>query len=107
MAELDAAEAGRVAQTNYVGAVPVLVPIGQRLRAQGPGALAMLSSVAAERPRRANSVYGSSKAALDAYGQGLADALVSSGARVMVVRPGFVHSKITVGGDPTPFSTRR
>jgi decaprenylphospho-beta-D-erythro-pentofuranosid-2-ulose 2-reductase len=105
LAERNAFEALRVVQTNYVGAVSVLVPIAQRLRAQGHGTLAILSSVAAERPRRSNFVYGSSKAGLDAFAQGLGDSLLGSGARVLVVRPGFVRSKMTAGRKPVPFAT--
>ena len=59
----------------------------------------------AERPRRANFVYGSSKAGLDAFCQGLGDSLVGSGARVVVVRPGFVRTKMTAGRAPAPFAT--
>jgi len=50
-------------------------------------------------------VYGSTKAGLDAFAQGLGDALIGSGARVMVVRPGFVHTRMTAGMDAQPFST--
>jgi decaprenylphospho-beta-D-erythro-pentofuranosid-2-ulose 2-reductase len=50
-------------------------------------------------------VYGSSKAGLDAFAQGLGDALVGTGVRCIVVRPGFVRSKMTTGLDPAPFST--
>ena len=65
----------------------------------------MLSSVAGERVRRANFVYGSSKAGLDAFAQGLGDSLAGSGASVLVVRPGFVASSMTAGLDPAPMST--
>jgi decaprenylphospho-beta-D-erythro-pentofuranosid-2-ulose 2-reductase len=105
LAEHDAAEALRVARTNYVGAISVMVPIAQRLRAQGHGTLVVLSSVAAERPRRSNFMYGSSKAGIDAFATGLGDSLMGSGARVVVVRPGFVRTKMTAGRDPVPFST--
>jgi decaprenylphospho-beta-D-erythro-pentofuranosid-2-ulose 2-reductase len=105
LAERDAAEALRVVRTNYVGAVSVLVPVAEHLRAQGHGTLVVLSSVAAERGRRSNFVYGSSKAGLDTFAQGLGDSLAASGARVLVVRPGFVRSKMTAGRQPVPFST--
>ncbi len=105
LAERDATEAVRIAQTNYVGAVSVLIPIARRLRMQGHGTLAVLSSVAAVRVRRANFIYGSSKAGLDAFAQGLGDSLIGSGARVLVVRPGFVRTKMTAGRDAAPFST--
>jgi decaprenylphospho-beta-D-erythro-pentofuranosid-2-ulose 2-reductase len=79
--------------------------VADRFRRQGHGTLVVLSSVAAERARKANYVYGSSKAGLDAFAQGLGDALVGTGARVMVVRPGFVHSRMTAGMASQPFAT--
>jgi decaprenylphospho-beta-D-erythro-pentofuranosid-2-ulose 2-reductase len=103
--ERDADAAVRVVETNFVGAVSVLVPIAERLRAQGHGAIVVLSSVAGERPRRANFVYGSSKAGLDAFAQGLCDALAGSGVDVLVVRPGFVRTKMTVGRAEPPLAT--
>ena len=50
-------------------------------------------------------MYGSTKAGLDAFFQGLGDALVGTGASVMIVRPGFVHTKMTEGQDPAPLAT--
>ena len=91
--------------TNYVGAVTAGLAAATRLREQGHGTIVVLSSIAGERARRSNFVYGSSKAGLDAFAQGLGDALVGSGVRVIVVRPGFVHSKMTTGLDPAPFAT--
>jgi len=91
--------------TNYVGAVSSALASARRLRDQGHGSIVVLSSVAGERARRSNFVYGSSKAGLDAFAQGLGDALVGTGVRVVVVRPGFVHSRMTKGLDPAPFST--
>jgi decaprenylphospho-beta-D-erythro-pentofuranosid-2-ulose 2-reductase len=91
--------------TNYVGAVSSGLAAAQALRAQGHGTIVVLSSVAGERARRSNFVYGSSKSGLDAFAQGLGDALVGSGVGVLVVRPGFVHSKMTAGLEPAPFAT--
>ena len=59
----------------------------------------MLSSVAAERPRASNAVYGAAKAGLDSLAQGLADAIAGSGVRVLVVRPGFVTHADDRGAD--------
>jgi decaprenylphospho-beta-D-erythro-pentofuranosid-2-ulose 2-reductase len=95
----------RTARTNYVGAVSVGLPIARRLREQGHGAIVVLSSVAGERVRRANFIYGSSKAALDAFAQGLGDSLVGSGVRVLIVRPGWVASRMTAGLAATPLAT--
>lgn len=103
--ERDAASAVAVARTNYLGGVSALTVLGERLRTQGHGALVVLSSVAGERVRRSNYVYGSTKAGLDGFATGLADALHGSGARVLVVRPGFVRSKMTDGMEDAPLST--
>lgn len=103
--ERDPAAAVAVARTNYLGAVSALTVLGERLRRQGHGALVVLSSVAGERVRRSNYVYGSTKAGLDGFATGLADALHGSGARVLVVRPGFVRSKMTEGMEDAPLST--
>lgn len=92
-------------QTNYTGVVSVSIPLVERLTRQGHGTLVYLSSVAGERVRKTNYVYGSSKAGMDAFAQGLGDSLAASGVRVMVVRPGFVHTKMTAGLDPAPLST--
>lgn len=91
-------------QTNYTGAVSALIPIVERMRVQGHGTIVLLSSVAAERARKSNFVYGSSKAGLDGFAQGLGDSLEGSGVRVMVVRPGFVRTKMTERLDPAPLS---
>jgi decaprenylphospho-beta-D-erythro-pentofuranosid-2-ulose 2-reductase len=50
-------------------------------------------------------VYGSSKAGLDTFSQGLGDRLAGSGVRVMIVRPGFVRTKMTAGLQPAPLAT--
>lgn len=95
----------RVATTNYVGAVSAGLAAARRLRAQGHGALVALSSVAGERVRRANFIYGSSKAGMDGFFQGLADSLAGTGVRVLIVRPGFVRTRMTAGMDEAPMAT--
>ncbi|MFI6039081.1 decaprenylphospho-beta-D-erythro-pentofuranosid-2-ulose 2-reductase [Streptomyces sp. NPDC051315] len=103
--ERDPVAAVRVAQTNYTGAVSSGLVAARALQAQGHGSLVVLSSVAGERARRANFIYGSSKAGLDAFAQGLGDALHGTGVHVMVVRPGFVRSEMTAELDEPPFAT--
>lgn len=103
--ERDPETAAAVLQTNFVGAASVGLHVAERLRRQGHGTLVVLSSVAGERARRSNFVYGSSKAGLDAFFQGLGDSLAGSGVRVLIVRPGFVHTKMTAGLPAAPFST--
>ena len=61
------------------------------MRQQGHGSIVMLSSVAGERVRRANPVYGATKAGIDGFAQGLGDSLVGDGVHMLIVRPGFVH----------------
>ncbi|GHB03620.1 decaprenylphospho-beta-D-erythro-pentofuranosid-2-ulose 2-reductase [Streptomyces chryseus] len=95
----------RVAQTNYTGAVSAGLVCAKALQNQGHGSLVVLSSVAGERARRVNFIYGSSKAGLDAFAQGLGDALHGTGVHVMVVRPGFVRSKMTAGLPDAPLAT--
>ena len=101
----DVSGAVGVLLTNVVAAGSLLLHAARRLRDGGGGALVVLSSVAAQRPRRANVVYGASKAGLDALAQGLGDALYEQGVHVLVVRPGFVHTRMTRGLPPAPLST--
>jgi decaprenylphospho-beta-D-erythro-pentofuranosid-2-ulose 2-reductase len=103
--EDDPAAAADLTTANYTGAVSTLLHAGRRLEEQGHGSIVVLSSVAGERIRKSNFVYGASKAGLDAFAQGLGDALADSGVTVTVVRPGFVRSSMTDGLDAPPLST--
>jgi len=85
--------------------VSALLHATPHLQRQGHGTIVVLSSVAGERVRAANFVYGSSKAGLDGFALGLGDALAPSGVRVMVVRPGFVHTRMTAHMDAAPMAT--
>jgi len=91
--------------TNFGAGVSCGLRVANLFRRQGHGTLVVLSSVAGVRARRDNYVYGASKAGLDAFAQGLGDALADAGARVVVVRPGFVHSRMTAGMAAAPFAT--
>ena len=75
----DPARAAELVTVNYTGAVSVGLAVAAQFRRQGHGRLVVLSSVAGERVRKANFVYGSSKAGLDGFAQGLGDALAGSG----------------------------
>jgi decaprenylphospho-beta-D-erythro-pentofuranosid-2-ulose 2-reductase len=103
--EHDPARAVRLAEVNYVGAVSIGLRVAAELREQGHGAIVVLSSVAGLRARRSNFVYGSSKAGVDAFAQGLGYSLHDSGVRVIVVRPGFVRTQMTAGMDDAPLAT--
>jgi decaprenylphospho-beta-D-erythro-pentofuranosid-2-ulose 2-reductase len=98
-------DAVEVLQVNAVGAGSLLLQAAKGLRDRGGGVLVVLSSVAAERPRRANAVYGASKAALDSVAQAVGDDLHEEGVRVLVVRPGFVRTRMTAGLAPAPMAT--
>jgi decaprenylphospho-beta-D-erythro-pentofuranosid-2-ulose 2-reductase len=100
--DVDAAVA--LARTNYVGPVASGVALADLVQRQGHGVIVALSSVAGERPRRSNFVYGSTKAGFDAFYVGLGEALRPAGGRVLVVRPGFVRSRMTEGLDPAPLA---
>lgn len=94
----------QTAQINYVGQMAMGEKIVDRMRAQGHGVLVVLSSVAAERPRADNYLYGSTKAGLDAWANGIADSLVGSGVRVLVVRPGKVRTRMSVDSPDAPMT---
>ena len=102
--EQDPVAAGHDAAVNFAGAVASGLAVARALRTQGHGVLVVLSSVAGQRPRRANFVYGAAKAGVDAFARGLDEALRGSGARVLIVRPGFVHTKMSAGLQAAPFS---
>jgi decaprenylphospho-beta-D-erythro-pentofuranosid-2-ulose 2-reductase len=104
-AERDVRRAADMVETNFTGHVTSLLAIAARMRAQGRGTIVVLSSVAAVRPRKANFVYGSAKAGLDAFARGLADSLHGTGVRVVLVRPGFVTGRMTAGMSPAPLSS--
>ncbi len=103
--DADPARAAEAVEVNLAGAVSSGLAAANRLREQGHGTLVVISSVAGERVRAENLVYGATKAGLDGFAQGLGDALQGTGARVMVVRPGFVATRMTEGRDPAPFAT--
>jgi decaprenylphospho-beta-D-erythro-pentofuranosid-2-ulose 2-reductase len=98
-------EATEVMSVDFLGAGSLLLAALRKLRDQGHGTLVVLSSVAAERPRASNAIYGAAKAGLDSLAQGLGDGLAGSGVRVLVVRPGFVKTRMTAGLKPAPFAT--
>lgn len=93
---------GTLQEVNGAGAVRVLAACAEEMRRQGRGTIVLLSTVAADRPRVSNYAYGASKAAADAYARGLRDDLAGSGVDVMIVRPGFVRTRMTAGMKEAP-----
>jgi len=102
--ERDPVAAANLVSVNMAGVVSSSLACASRLEKQGSGHIVFLSSVAGIRPRKSNFVYGSTKAGMDAFAQGLADSLAPKGIDVTIVRPGFVHSTMTEGLEPAPFS---
>lgn len=101
----DQAKAVQLAQVNYTGSVSVGVLLGEQIKRQGHGRIIALSSVAGERVRRTNFVYGSSKAGFDGFYLGLGEALAEHGGKVTVVRPGQVRTKLTAGLPDAPLTS--
>lgn len=101
----DVDAAVELASVNYTAAVSVGVALAGRMRGQGHGSVVAFSSVAGERARRSNFVYGSTKAGMDAFYSGLTEALRPDNVGVTVVRPGFVHTSMTAGMRPAPLAT--
>lgn len=93
-----------VASTNFTGAASALQLVTDRLARQGRGTVVVLSSVAALRPRGSNYLYGATKAGLDFLARGLQLRSAETGVRVIVVRPGFVRTRMTAGLDPAPLA---
>jgi decaprenylphospho-beta-D-erythro-pentofuranosid-2-ulose 2-reductase len=100
----DADHALELAEVNYAAPVHLGVLLAARMRDQGHGWIVALSSVAGERVRRSNFVYGSTKAGFDGFFLQLGEALRETGVRVLVVRPGFVRSKMTEGRPEVPLA---
>lgn len=89
---------------NVRGAGSLLMETCRLMKAHGGGSVIVLSSAAAARPRRSNAVYCAGKAGIDALAQALSDALRPDGVEVMVLRPGFVRTRMTAGMEEPPLS---
>jgi decaprenylphospho-beta-D-erythro-pentofuranosid-2-ulose 2-reductase len=96
-AESDWTECERIIQVNYTGAVSILNIISNYYAAQQAGAIAGISSVAGERGRQSNYIYGSAKAGFTAYLSGLRNRLFHKKVHVVSVLPGFVYTRMTEG----------
>jgi decaprenylphospho-beta-D-erythro-pentofuranosid-2-ulose 2-reductase len=90
-------ESYNVITSNFTGAVSVLNRVGEIFGKRKHGSIIGISSVAGERGRGSNYIYGSSKAGLTAYLSGLRNYLFQFGVHVLTVQPGFVKTKMTEG----------
>lgn len=82
---------------NYAKLIPVLNFFAEKFERQRSGTMIVLSSVAGERGRQSNFIYGSAKAGLTAYLSGLRNYLFANKVHVMTVKPGFMETKMTEG----------
>ena len=98
-AQSDFVEARTILDTNYTSVVSMLNIIADDFAARRSGFIVGISSVAGDRGRKANYLYGSAKAALTTYLSGLRNRLHDHKVRVLTVKPGFVNTRMTKGMD--------
>ena len=96
-AETDPAAAGRMMRANYLGPALLLGRVAARMATRGRGTIVGISSVAGDRGRASNYVYGSAKAGFTAFLSGLRARMARDGVRVITVKPGFVRTRMTEG----------
>jgi hypothetical protein len=96
-AESDFAAAEAMMRTNYLGLVSILGEIANRMAQRGSGTIIGVSSVAGDRGRATNYIYGSAKAGFTAFLSGLRNSLFGKGVAVITVKPGFVRTRMTEG----------
>ena len=97
--ERDTQAASLVMRSNYEGPASIVAVIANYFEERGAGCLIGISSVAGERGRATNYVYGSAKAGFTAFLSGLRNRLAKKGVHVVTVLPGFVATKMTNGMD--------
>jgi decaprenylphospho-beta-D-erythro-pentofuranosid-2-ulose 2-reductase len=95
---------GRLLGVNVTGTLVLCQMAAERLASRGGGTLCAFSSVAGDRARRSNYLYGASKAGLSAFLEGLGHAYQERGVRVVCIKPGFVRTGMTAGLPVPPFA---
>jgi decaprenylphospho-beta-D-erythro-pentofuranosid-2-ulose 2-reductase len=94
-AEADFEVAAAILHTNFISTVSLLTWLGNYFQAQQGGALAVVSSVAGDRGRKSNYVYGASKGALNIFLEGMRNRIDRDGVQVLTIKPGFVDTPMT------------
>jgi decaprenylphospho-beta-D-erythro-pentofuranosid-2-ulose 2-reductase len=106
--EQSAGDAVRSLEVNFTAAVALLTHLANRFETQGRGTIAVIASVAGDRGRQSNYVYGASKGGLSVFLQGLRNRLHHRGVSVLTLKPGLVDTPMTAGMAKNPlFSTSR
>ncbi len=94
-AEADFEVAAAILHTNFISTVSMLTWLGNYFQARRGGTLAVVSSVAGDRGRKSNYVYGASKGALSIFLEGLRNRIDRDGVQVLTIKPGFVSTPMT------------
>lgn len=100
-------ESERIINTNYTGAVSALNAVSSLYAKQQRGAIVGISSVAGERGRQSNYIYGSAKAGFTAYLSGLRNRMFREKVHVLTVQPGFVYTRMTENLSLPPLLTAK
>jgi len=102
---IDFAESHKIIDSNFTGHVSVLNIVAQKMKERKSGSIIGISSVAGERGRAGNLIYGSAKAAFSTYIDGLRNYLFKSGVHVSTIKPGYVRTKMIEGQQTPSFIT--
>ena len=92
-------------QVNFTATIALLTLLANYFEAQGKGCIAVITSVAGDRGRQSNYVYGAAKGGVDVFLQGLRNRLFRSGVAVVTIKPGFVDTPMTAGVRKNPLFT--
>lgn len=95
--QASAAETIETLDVNFVSTVALLTPLANRFEAARSGCIAVIGSVAGDRGRQSNYVYGAAKGGLDRFLEGLRNRLFHAGVAVVTLKPGFVDTPMTAG----------
>ena len=98
-AQTDFGAAKLMIQTNYLGLVSILGEVANRMEQRGSGTIIGVSSVAGDRGRATNYIYGSAKAGFTAFLSGLRNRLFKKNVKVITIKPGFIRTRMTEGLD--------
>jgi short-subunit dehydrogenase len=98
-AQRDFEAASLMIRSNYLGLVSILGELANRMEQRGSGTIIGVSSVAGDRGRASNYVYGSAKAGFTAFMSGLRNRLFTKGVTVITIKPGYVRTRMTEGMD--------
>jgi len=93
--EIDAEKTLKELTVNFTSVVALLTQLANKMEKQGCGTIAVISSVAGDRGRQSNYIYGAAKGGLSIFLQGLRNRLASKGVQVLTIKPGFVDTPMT------------